>query len=586
MNTADNVDRISESARDATPLNRGTSAADWWARLGVCAIVFALWVLRLTGPIDLRYDAGVYFVLGTSLAEGHGYRLENEPGSPVAIQYPPGLPLLVAAHERVLGTSDPAIVGRWLRLSYAVMYLAFGFATLALARKYMGVRWAFLATALCLLEVHCYFLSDVLFTEIPFGLTAVLLALWLLRPSEGKSAVLAEAGGFVLATAGFALRTAGVALLLAWICEALFRRRYRLAGLRLVLAAVPVLLWQGHVARVQKSDAYQHPAYTYQRAPYQYYNVSYAENLSLIDPFQPELGRVNAKIVLGRVVANLKAMPVSIGEAVSEPLRSWEWTANTAAKRLRVGGAFVRGLVMVPLTILSVRAVAGLVLLARRQAWFLTVFSVGTVALVCTTPWPEQFARYLTPITPFLTIATVVAAIAVVAWAKKRQSRGPRRLALWSLAAFAFLIGFIQVIAAARIFRPLVRNRSMTFAPVQRLWREPRWLFYDGSWDELRRATDWIGRNSAPDAVVATSCPHLVYLQIKRKTVLPPMEPDPTVARKLLEQVPVSYVMIDQLPFLDIPRRYALPAIQSSPNWRLVQTVGRIQIYGRVPEAK
>jgi len=62
------------------------------------ALVLALWIPRLGGPIDLRYDAGVYYVLGTSLAEGRGYRLTNEPGDIQAVQYPPLLPAFVAAH--------------------------------------------------------------------------------------------------------------------------------------------------------------------------------------------------------------------------------------------------------------------------------------------------------------------------------------------------------------------------------------------------------------------------------------------------------------------------------------------------------
>ena len=35
-------------------------------------------------------------------------------------------------------------------------------------------------------------------------------------------------------------------------------------------------------------------AYAYQRAPYQYYNVSYLENIRYVDPFVPELGVVSA----------------------------------------------------------------------------------------------------------------------------------------------------------------------------------------------------------------------------------------------------------------------------------------------------
>ena len=43
-----------------------------WAVVVLLAII--LWAPRLSGPIDLRWDGGVYYLLGTSLATGHGYR--------------------------------------------------------------------------------------------------------------------------------------------------------------------------------------------------------------------------------------------------------------------------------------------------------------------------------------------------------------------------------------------------------------------------------------------------------------------------------------------------------------------------------
>src|SRR5215470_14227750 len=79
--------------------------------LVLCAVL--LWLPRLGGPIDLRYDAGVYYVLGTSLAAGSGYRLLNEPGAIRAIQYPPLLPAVAAVHQLLAGTADVAIAGHW-----------------------------------------------------------------------------------------------------------------------------------------------------------------------------------------------------------------------------------------------------------------------------------------------------------------------------------------------------------------------------------------------------------------------------------------------------------------------------------------
>src|SRR5438309_9244814 len=101
----------------------GAAVTRWWGEFVVVAIALLLWVPRLSGPIDLRWDAGVYYVLGTSLASGHGYRILSEPGSPEALQYPPLLPALVALHQRALGSTDAAIIGPWLRLSNAALFL-------------------------------------------------------------------------------------------------------------------------------------------------------------------------------------------------------------------------------------------------------------------------------------------------------------------------------------------------------------------------------------------------------------------------------------------------------------------------------
>ena len=76
-----------------TPLAVSRSSRGRWSRLlgGIVAfwpetvvlvIALLLWVPRLLGPIDLRWDGSVYYLLGTSLAQGYGYRILSEPGLP------------------------------------------------------------------------------------------------------------------------------------------------------------------------------------------------------------------------------------------------------------------------------------------------------------------------------------------------------------------------------------------------------------------------------------------------------------------------------------------------------------------------
>ena len=38
--------------------------SDWYCLAAVVALAVALWLPRLRGPLDLRFDAGVYYILG------------------------------------------------------------------------------------------------------------------------------------------------------------------------------------------------------------------------------------------------------------------------------------------------------------------------------------------------------------------------------------------------------------------------------------------------------------------------------------------------------------------------------------------
>ena len=194
-----------------------------------------------------------------------------------------------------IGTPNPDVVAPWLRKSYAGLFVVYALAILGLARRYLRSGFAVMATALCLCQVMTVFLSDLLFAELPFALVSVIFAPVARNGNSARRPWLREMGSFTIASAGFLLRTAGLALLGAWVLEAFVRRRWGLGIARGALALVPVVAWQANVARVRASHEYAHPAYEYQRAPYQYYNVSYAENVLLTDPFRPELGAMDTR---------------------------------------------------------------------------------------------------------------------------------------------------------------------------------------------------------------------------------------------------------------------------------------------------
>ena len=123
-------------ARVGLRLPTGSFPRRGWSFAALAAVSLVLRVPHLSGPLDLRFDAGVYYTLGMSLAEGKGYRMLSEPGEPYGVLFPPLLPALAAAHQLAMGTSDPDTVGHALRWTYFVMFTAYILAVFWMASAY------------------------------------------------------------------------------------------------------------------------------------------------------------------------------------------------------------------------------------------------------------------------------------------------------------------------------------------------------------------------------------------------------------------------------------------------------------------
>jgi hypothetical protein len=519
-------------------------------------IAVALWLPRLRGPLDLRYDAGVYYILGTSLAEGRGYRLLNEPGAIEAIQYPPLLPAVAAIQQRLLGTADPVVVGWWLRLTVAALFIGYAVAVFALARRFVPSRFAFLAALLAILNAQALFLSDYFSADLPYA--AVSTFFFLAPPGLGAG---------LLALSAYGLRTAGIALLAAWTAESLLHRSFRQALARGGTAVVILAAWQAYVAGVKSDPAFAEPAYAYQRADYQFYNVGYLENMSYVDPFRPELGRATARQFAARVWTNVRGMPMSLGEAATLH-RGW-----LVGEVVRVKERFPRApipdwTVTATLVFMSALVVGGLVLLALRRHWLVVLYVAGSVLLISVTPWPGQFNRYLVPLAPFLALAFVSLPAAL----SERAARSGGRWWRVASAAGVGVIGVVLVQQCYTVYKVFTKHHQpAAMADAAGRTHQYRLFFYDRTWRLHDDAIDWLARSAPASGVVATSTPHLVYLRTGLPAVMPPYESDPSKAESLLDQVPVRYVVVDQLSFLDVGRRYAGPVIElGRDRWPLL----------------
>jgi hypothetical protein len=400
---------------------------------------------------------------------------------------------------------------------------------------------------------------------------ALLSMLFLLCHERGDRRLYAAVTGF-FGVAAYLLRTAGLALLAAWIAESLIRRRFRQALIRTATAAIPVLLWQAHIWRVTTSDEYHHPTYTYQRAPYYYANVTYGENTGLRNPFRPEYGQTTLRDLPKRVARNLASIPISLGESALVDSRfgipgHWE-----SSSRLLYVCLFVAGL----------GALAGAALVAFGPHWFFSLCFGFTVALITVTPWQNQFWRYFAPVTPLTLIFLTLVLVAFGQWLASGNSKWVRTSGAVLIALPFIGMLLVQLAVAVYFLRtmPLVSYYD-AFGQEQR----QHLLTYEQPWHSLDLTFEWVRRHARADTVLATAVPHLAYLRTGHKAVLPPLQPDRAKASRLLDEIPVTYLVVDKLGGPHISENYTAPMVAEQPeNWRLVYTApdGGTNVYERL----
>jgi len=98
-------------------------------------------------------------------------------------------------------------------------------------------------------------------------------------------------------------------------------------------------------------------------------------------------------------------------------------------------------------------------------------------------------------------------------------------------------------------------------------------LYFTPAWKHHEEALDWLGQHADTHDIVATITPHWLYIKTGLSAVMPPFEPDVIEAQRLLDSVPVTYLITDSLDFIDVTRRYAAPVVDAFPaRWELIYT--------------
>ena len=198
---------------------------------------------------------------------------------------------------------------------------------------------------------------------------------------------------------------------------------------------------------------------------------------------------------------------------------------------------------------LTMLVLCGLVILARRRLWLIPVYMAMSIALFAIWPAAGQshaIRRVPRGLTPQWRCSIVIDS----AWRRAGRAEGDAT-AVASAGSRAAVSSWgssrrrstrcARASACSTIPPPWVDAEAGAPAPIPL-------LAYDRPWRLHGEALEWLRQHGRPDEIVATSSPHWAYLKTGLKTVSPPWEEDPVIAQRLLEAVPVDYLVIDNVP--------------------------------------
>jgi hypothetical protein len=171
----------------------------------------------------------------------------------------------------------------------------------------------------------------------------------------------------------------------------------------------------------------------------------------------------------------------------------------------------------------------------------------------------------------------------------------------------AGVAGVVGTAIAAVVIVTILSQQLLTFYLAQTKWHSSvaynspkgekatyRLYFYFDTYRAFDAGIDWLMLRATPGDVVASSMPQWVYLRTGLKSVMPPFVSNPFEAQRLLDSVPVKYIIIDVGLALETGK-YTSQVVNAFPEkWQRVYSDSvvtesnevlrdRFQIYRRLP---
>lgn len=452
-------------------------------------------------------DNAAYLTLAYSLLTEGSYTELFDPAGLPHTKYPPVFPILLAGFMLAGFRTWTAFKALAVISTVAASALTFLWAERRLGPWWgAGVALLFAASPAVVYYGH-WILSD------PTFVAFTLLALWALERADREDAA---RGWLPLGVAAAALayftRSAGLPLVVALLGWLALRRRWRALGTAAAALVVPMALWAVRARGAGQGE--------------------YVSEFWLVDPYQPDLGRVGLPGLLGRMGENLAGYV----------------TAHVPAGIVGGGGAGVAAFGVA----LALAAGAGWALSARRRVGPAELFLPLYLGLILL--WPAVWSgdRFALPVVPLL---LAYAALGLSAGVRRASASPAAVTGAGTLAMAAVLVPALGAWGGA------VRQASACSAAVRAAGPFACWGAGVG---EFAEAAAWSGANLPGGSAVLSRKPRIFYVLSGVPSRTFPFTEDAGAHLGMADEVGARYVLLDR--WDGLAGRYVVPAVAERPG--------------------
>jgi hypothetical protein len=509
-----------------------------WAMMGVIVISFFIcYNYIFDKKVNVNGDNAGYYLLAKSINEGRGYSYANDIWHDAVDTFPPGYPFLLSIFMFISKDIE------FLSYINGLFFLG-GLLLMYDVAKKLGVSWqlALSATLLTLCNYHLAQYSITTMSEVPYFFFST-LAMWLLMRIDVHAPFLKDKNFYLLVGVlclTYYIRSLGIALIGGVGLYFLMYKRWKetaVMGLLFILAVAP-WMYRGSSKHIESS---------------------YRSAIMKVNPYKPELGKIDAKSLVARIDSNVLRY---VGKEIPNGLVP---TMETNYKGGNVVGSYwFMGILFIGLMVLGLWKVP-------KYRSMIVGYMAANFAILLLWPYVWFGTRFMSPSIPYMILPVLIG----ITWlANLGLDKIKPNLKLNGLLFLPLLILYIHPYHAFnkdendpnRFQNP---NADFQSYPLDRLYQTAE-TDYQPNWRKYFDVALWVKKNTPAGSVVATRKPELFHVFSDRFTVYYPYDLNQDSFMATMKKNQVKYVVLDQLGFSSAGL-YLYPVIKDHPqNFKLI----------------